>query len=261
MSKQSVGIFDSGVGGLSCAAPFAKLMPGENIIYFGDTKNAPYGVRPLEEVQQLALSIADFLCAQDVKLLAIACNTITVAALDKIRKAHPEIPVLGTIEPASKAAVKEGGNIGVIATPLTIESGAYEKEIKKLDPYAKVFSLACPKLVPLIEAGHVNDALIEEIVSEYLDEFVSRYMIDTLILGCTHFPLIDKLIKRLYPGIVTISSSGELAKAAAEYLSKEVQSASPAEYLFYASRLDQNFEKMAAFACPGLKYKTMQHVL
>lgn len=223
MNNKYIGVFDSGVGGLTVVKSILDSMPNENIIYFGDTAHVPYGTRTKDDIIRLALNNADFLSSFDIKAIVIACNTVDSNAHNIIEDAYT-VPVFGIIEPAAKKAVEatRNGKIGVIATNATIESGAYEQNIKALKPDAEVFSVACPKLVPLIEQCKFRkgDPEIEEALEEYLIP-LREEGIDTLVLGCTHYPLIKDIALEILPDAVMVSSSDAETEALRTALEKE----------------------------------------
>lgn len=209
-----IGIFDSGIGGLTVVRSIIELLPNENIIYFGDTKNCPYGIKGKDEIIRLALEDAKFLNTFDLKALVIACNTADSVASKSIKEAF-DLPVYGVVSPASKKAAQETKNnkIGVIATGATINSESYLREISNTNKDAEIIQVACPKLVPLVEAGKFTKDYPEtiEAVHEYLDPLKEKG-IDTLVLGCTHYPLLLDLIKEIMPNTNIISSSEAIAK-------------------------------------------------
>ncbi|MBX5437845.1 MAG: glutamate racemase [Alicyclobacillaceae bacterium] len=208
-SDQPIGVFDSGIGGLTVAAAIAEALPNERIFYFGDTARCPYGDRSVDEVVSFSRQVLDFLYALGVKMLVVACNTATAAALPALRSRYP-VPVLGVVEPGARAAVAASsrGRIGVIGTAVTIRSGAYEQSIKNIMPDAQVWSLACPSLVPLVERGEWSGQAVEEEVRRALAPL--RWVdLDTLILGCTHYPLLQGVIQRAMGNGVRLISSAE----------------------------------------------------
>ena len=225
MSKNSyIGIFDSGIGGLTVAKNIVKSLPNENIIYFGDTAHVPYGTKSKRQITQYVLNDVKFLNMFDIKAVVIACNTADSVAKDKLIHTYPDLPVFGVVEPASELAAKttKNGRIGVIATKATTDSQAYNKAIAKAAPEAEVFSTACPLLVPLVENEryHRGDKVTEMVLKEYLDPLI-ELDIDTLVLGCTHYPLLQGIIQELYPELNVISSSA----AAADRLKETLASA------------------------------------
>ncbi|SFJ43055.1 glutamate racemase [Thermoflavimicrobium dichotomicum] len=204
-----IGILDSGVGGLTVAKEVMRQLPRETIYYFGDTLRCPYGPRTMSEVRKFTFEIIRFLQQFPLKALLIACNTATAAALEEVRN-ELSIPVLGVIEPGARAAIKvtRHGQIGVIGTQGTIKSKAYEKALADLHPSLTVHSLACPTLAPLVESGGHHSPRAFEVVAEALKPFQDKQM-DTLILGCTHYPLLADLIGQVMGEEVKIISSAE----------------------------------------------------
>ena len=194
MDNRPVGVFDSGVGGLTVLREISRQLPHEKVIYFGDTARVPYGDRDPMQVVDFSRQIVRFLRTHDVKAVVIACNTATAPSLPYLRSEN-DIPVIGVIEPGARGAVAatENGRIGVIATSGTIKSGQYPKHILEIDPSLEVFPLACPRFVPLIEAGRTHEPETAAIVHEYISQLTARD-IDTLVLGCTHYPLLRDLI-------------------------------------------------------------------
>lgn len=211
--KQPIGMIDSGVGGLTVAKEVMRQLPNEKIIYLGDTARCPYGPRTTREVKKFTWELTTFLLEKNIKMLVIACNTATAAALDEIRK-ELTIPVIGVINPGARAAIKRTRNyrVGIIGTVGTVKSGAYEKALKSLNSRLFVSSHACPKFVPLVESGEYDGPIAEKIVEEALKPLLDQNL-DTLILGCTHYPLLGPLIKNVMGETVNvISSGGETAR-------------------------------------------------
>jgi len=211
--RQPIAILDSGVGGLTVAKEVMRQLPRERIVYFGDTGRAPYGPRPAEEVIRFTREIVDFLARFDPKLIVVACNTATAYALEAIRPLV-KAPVVGVILPGARAAVRRTatGTVGVIGTEGTIRSGAYERVLKALSPRIEVVSLACPMFVPIVERGAFRTSETYRIVAETLAP-LRRPAIDTLILGCTHYPfLADAISAAMGPDIALISSAEETAR-------------------------------------------------
>ena len=197
MDNRPIGIFDSGVGGLTAVRQLRQAAPNESIVYFGDNLRAPYGDRTAEDIRFLSRRNARFLRAKDVKAIIVACNTSTANAMDLLAADNADIPIVGTVGAASAAAVSatKTGRIGVIATATVIRSGIYERSIRALLPGAEVLSVPCPKLVPLIETGHgsLGDPELAAALEEYLAP-IRDMDADTLVLGCTHYPLISDAI-------------------------------------------------------------------
>ncbi|MBA4537488.1 glutamate racemase [Bacillus aquiflavi] len=207
--EQPIGIIDSGVGGLTVAKEVIRQLPYEQIFYVGDTARCPYGPRQSEEVKQFTWEMTQYLLEKNIKMLVIACNTATAVVLDEIRN-QLAIPVLGVIHPGSRAAIRltTNLNIGVIGTEGTVKSAAYTKTLKSINNRVNVESLACPKFVPLVESGEINGTIAKKIVTATLQP-IKKKEIDTLILGCTHYPLLEPLIKEEMGDKVSIISSGE----------------------------------------------------
>ncbi|MDP3733581.1 MAG: glutamate racemase [Candidatus Daviesbacteria bacterium] len=209
MNNLPIGVFDSGIGGLTVAKEIIKLLPNESIIYLGDTARVPYGTRSKEVVIKFALELVKFLLKRKVKVLVVACNTISALALSEIEKIST-VPVVGVVLPAVAEAVKATRNkrIGVIGTQGTIGSQVYEREIKKIDPYVEVFSVGCPLFVPLAEEGLHNHKAAKLVAEDYLDEIV-KAQVDTLILGCTHYPLLLETIRETVGPSITLVDSAK----------------------------------------------------
>lgn len=219
---KAVGILDSGVGGLTVVEEFFRQLPHENIVYFGDTERMPYGPRPRDEVRQFAMEIIDFLNTQEVKQIVVACNSATAAGISYYQK-KLKIPITGVIEPGARAALKvtRNGHIGVIGTHGTIESGAYEKDLLRLNPDVKVTSKACPLLVLIVENNLIKTSEARRVTEEYLNP-LKNAGIDTLILGCTHYPLMADIIQDVMGKDVTlISSAKEIARESKALFNKE----------------------------------------
>lgn len=212
--KRPIGVIDSGVGGLTVAKEIMLLLPGENIIYLGDNARCPYGSRTEQEIVEFTLEIVNYLLVQNIKALVIACNTITAYALQILRK-KLSIPVLGVIQPGARTALSETktNHLGVIGTEATIRSKAYENALLAMDARVKSTNLACPQFVPLVESGDFQGDEVDSIVQSSLQEIRSDKNIDTLILACTHFPLLEESIHRvLGKSIKLISPSKETAR-------------------------------------------------
>ncbi len=207
-----VGIFDSGIGGLTVARAIARRLPHESTIYLGDTARLPYGPKSPETVRRYAREITDWLLAQGVKAVVVACNTATAHALDELRRATP-VPVIGVIEPGARAAVAATRNstVGVIGTAGTIGSGAYRRALLALRPALDVVEQACPLFVPLVEEGWTDRAATRAIAEEYLAPLKDS-AIDVLVLGCTHYPVLAPLLADIMgPGVTLIDSGEETA--------------------------------------------------
>jgi glutamate racemase len=211
--NQPIGIIDSGVGGLTVAKEVMRQLPNETIFYLGDTARCPYGPRTAEEVKKFTWEMAAFLMNYNIKMLVIACNTATAVVLEELQDMLP-IPVVGVIQPGSRAALKHSqiGKIGILGTIGTVNSKAYDKAIHSINDSIEVTSLACPKFVPLVESGEYESRWAVEIVNETLME-MKKEPIDTLILGCTHYPLLQPIIQNVMgPEVKVINSGDETAR-------------------------------------------------
>ncbi|HDH34124.1 MAG TPA: glutamate racemase [Nitrospirae bacterium] len=222
MDKRPIGIFDSGIGGLTVLKEIVAQLPGEDTIYLGDTARVPYGIRSSSTVIRYSYQNADFLAMQGIKILVVACNTVSAVAIEKLR-GRLSIPVVGVIEPGAMAASKVSarGSIGVIGTVATVESGAYQRVLKQLIPDVDITARACPLFVPLVEEGWTDGNIARNIVRTYLKS-LRRHKVDTLVLGCTHYPLLKDLIGE-YMGeeTVLIDSAVETAKETERVLKSE----------------------------------------
>jgi glutamate racemase len=240
-----IGVFDSGIGGLTVAREIMRQLPHERIIYFGDTARVPYGPKSPETVRRYAREITGFLRDEGVKAVVVACNTATAHALDALRAEQP-VPVIGVVEPGARAAVAatSGRRIGVIGTVGTIASGAYERAIRALAPDAAIVTRPCPLFVPLIEEGWVDKEASRLIAAEYLGPVADAH-IDTLVLGCTHYPLLKPLLaEELGTGVRLIDSAEETAAETARTLAAEglrAPAASPGWRRFIASDAPEQF--------------------
>jgi glutamate racemase len=216
-----IGVFDSGVGGLTVLAEIRDRLPYEHTVYFGDTARVPYGVRDPAEVREFAFEIIRYLTDLDVKLIVVACNTASAVALE-LAQAEFDAPTFGVIEPGARAAAVDTINrrVGVLATQVTVESGAYRRAVRGHDAGIVVHEQACPEFVPLIEKGVVDGPELEEVARGYLDP-LTRRRVDAVILGCTHYPLISATINRILgPEVRLISSAGQTALEVGYVLSR-----------------------------------------
>ena len=208
-AAQPIGVFDSGIGGLTVVSALRALLPNESIFYLGDTARVPYGGKSAATVQRYSLEIAELLLEEKAKTVVVACNTASALALAQLEETLP-VTVTGVILPGAQAAVAKtrSGHVGVIGTRATIKSGAYEKALRALNPEVRVTARACPLLVPLIEEGWLESAITDEIIMQYLEPLLQD-KIDTLVLGCTHYPLLRRAVERLLGGEVTLVDSAE----------------------------------------------------
>jgi glutamate racemase len=217
-----IGVFDSGIGGLTVVKALHDRLPNETIVYLGDTARVPYGPKSPETVQRYALELAQMLMQKNAKALVVACNTVSSVALPLLTRKF-SVPVVGVIEPGARAALEATRNkhVGVIGTRATIRSGAYEKELRASDNNVRVSSRACPLLVPLIEEGLLDDDVTDRVIVRYLEPLVGDG-IDTLVLGCTHYPLLSAAIARLLGREITlVDSAKNCATAVQETLDRQ----------------------------------------
>lgn len=262
MNNQPIGFLDSGVGGFSVVKEVMKRLPKENLIFIGDSARNPYGSKTMEEVLQYTTELTQFLLSKNIKMLVIACNTATVAALDALQTAL-DIPVIGVIEPGSRAAVTQTKNhvIGVIGTQGTIQSEAHKKQISMMSKCSTVFSVASPKLVELVEKNEFKSEFAKDVIAGELSVF-KESDIDTLLLGCTHYPLLQSLIyDYLGEKVTLIDPSIETAETIEKYLSAHGllnQSDEPAEYIFYTTGAKNTFEEVAVNWLPGRVFSVNQ---
>lgn len=223
MQNQPIGIFDSGLGGLTAVSEIQKLMPHEDYIYFGDTARIPYGTRSTEVIKKYSLQDCRFLISKGVKAILVACGTVSSNALDLLQKSF-SLPIIGVIEGAAKrtAEIVEAGNgiAAVLGTNATVNSGAFKKAIEKINPHITVISKSCPMFVPLVENGHTskNDIAANAIANEYLSE-IAEQKPAAVILGCTHYPLLSDILGSILTRSVLISSGSEAAALLKEKLS------------------------------------------
>ena len=188
MDNRPIGFFDSGLGGLTCIPHMMRDLPEEKIIYFGDTARTPYGSKAANTIRNFSMEIADFLVKSGVKMIVIACNTVSATCVEDLRRKFPQIPILGIIDPAAKAVAdscKDGSRVGIIGTKVTINSGAYKKAIQAHNPKLEIFETACPAFVPLIEEGIIENDIMDLTIQYYMDDFIRDNDIDTVVLGCT----------------------------------------------------------------------------
>ncbi len=253
-----VGVFDSGVGGLTVAREIIRQIPEERIIYFGDTARLPYGSKSRDTIIRYSRQIIRFLRTKEVKAIVIACNTASSYALDTVQ-AETDIPVIGVINAGARTAVQATRNkkIGVIGTEGTIGSGIYTEVMQRMKPDIEVFGKPCPLLVPLVEEGLLHDSVTDEIASRYLSGLKGKY-IDTLVLGCTHYPLLRSTLQRLLGDEVTLVNPAYETALELRGLLKRNQleregDASPEEekYQFYVSDLADKFTSFATAILPG----------
>ncbi len=244
-ADQPIGVFDSGIGGLTVVRSLAELLPSEEIVYLGDTARLPYGTKSAETIRRFAHEDTEFLIERQVKMVIVACHSATSAALPFLKKDY-KLPIIGVIEPGARAAVKLTANrrIGVIGTPATISAGEYERAILAVDPNVRVIAKSTPLFVPLVEEGWVDRPVTHQIIAEYLTSF-KQDKVDTLLLGCTHYPLLAPALDRFFEHKVKLVDSGdETAQTAHEVLEKMKllrSSSHKGGCRFYLTDLSPNF--------------------
>lgn len=247
--RSPIGVFDSGLGGLTVFKALARRMPEESLIYFGDTAHVPYGSKSPEAIARFSRIIAIFLAKRGSKLLVVACNTSSAWALPAIRKAV-KIPVIGVIEPGARGAVgvSRGKRIGIIGTEATVKSGAYERAIKALNKTARTASAACPLFVPLVEEGWWNGTVVETVARRYLTPLKSA-RVDTVILGCTHYPYLKPVLAHVLGSRVRLIDSAEEIARETEAVLCDLGLRAPrggrGRREFYASDAPERFKRLA----------------
>lgn len=212
--QQPIGLFDSGVGGLTVLREMYRQMPTESLLYFADSARLPYGKRSPQEILLFVREILDWMCARNVKMIIMACNTSSALALETVRKEY-DVPILGVILPGAKAAVKQGKRIGVIATSATVKSHAYRQAIQEINPQTQVWEIACPEFVRSIEQNQLYTDYTRQVARQYLAPLIDE-QIDTLVYGCTHYRHLEKTIRSLLPDSVQIIDPAEHIVVAAE---------------------------------------------
>jgi glutamate racemase len=262
-----IGLFDSGVGGLTVLREVARQLPKESTIYFGDTARVPYGSKSRAVITRFSLEIAKFLRQEKVKMIVVACNTASAFALAELRSRF-EVPIIGVIEPGARAALAatHSGRVGVIGTEGTIESQAYSEAIHQLKKEIQVFGQACPLIVPLVEEGWLEKPVALEIVKEYLVPLLEN-QIDALVLGCTHYPLLKNLLSQVAgPKVRLIDSAEETARTVGRKLQElhlQAPAAAPLSRRFFVSDAPEKFEKTGqrflGEPIPGVKRVDVSH--
>lgn len=246
--ENPIGVFDSGIGGLTVVRELMKILPNESIIYFGDTARVPYGTKSEKTIKEYSIHNTKFLLSHKVKTIVIACNTSSAVALNEIQS-MTSLPVIGVIKPGAKAAaqITKNKRVAVIGTTATILSKAYEKEIKSIDSTIEVYGKACPLFVPIVEEGWSNHKIAELAAEEYLSE-LKKKSIDTMVLGCTHYPLLKNTIQKVVGENVALVDSGvETARVVKEILENENllnRSTLKPNYTFFVSDLPQKFKEI-----------------
>lgn len=245
--RHAIGVFDSGIGGLTVLKALTEVLPGEDFVYLGDTARAPYGTKSSEVILRYSRENTEFLLAKGIKLLVVACNTASAVALEAIAR-ETTVPVVGVIEPGARAAIKASrtGRIGVIGTEATIGSGAYTRLIRELRPKAEIYTRACPLLVPLVEEGWTDNEVAELTVEHYLRSLKTAG-IDTVLLGCTHYPLLaDAIARVLGPAVRLVDSASATAAAVRELLAarKLLSAAGKGARSFFVTESPDRFVKV-----------------
>jgi len=251
MDPRPIGVFDSGVGGLTVFQALERALPGESLVYLGDTARVPYGTKSAETVVRYALEATQFMLRRGVKMLVVACNTASSVAIEAVER-EAGLPVLGVILPGARRAAElsGGGTIGVIGTRATVGSGAYERAIRARRPEAKVISHACPLFVPLAEEGWTNNEIAEQVAETYLRPFKAGG-VDTLVLGCTHYPLLHEVIgKVMGEGVRLVDSAESTAEEARQALesNRALAAGAPAErveHRFFVTDAPEPFQVVA----------------
>ena len=252
LREAPIGVFDSGIGGLTVAREIMRQIPEERIVYFGDTARVPYGSKSGKTIIRYSCQIARFLKTRGVKVIVVACNTASAYALEALQQ-EMDIPVIGVVRPGARVAAREsiGGNIGVIGTAATVGSHIYQKYIQSLRPEAQVFEKACPLFVPLVEEGWRKDPVTRIVAERYLQEMKER-KVDTLILGCTHYPLLRSMVADIMgPDVVLVNPAYETAMELKQLLrreNRENRGGSKIEENPYEFFVSDQAEKFRAFA-------------
>lgn len=250
VDRRAVGVFDSGVGGLTVLHECLVQLPHEDFVYFGDTANFPYGPKQLSEVRRLAFRAASALVGLAVKLIIVACNSAAAAALPQLQASF-STPIVGVVTPGARAAVQatSGRRVGVMATEATVRSNAYQNALQSLDAGLEVFAVPCPRLAPLIQNGDVFSEEVENAAREYVAP-LKEAKVDTVILGCTHYPLITPMLRRLFgPHVTLINSAEEMAKEVGELMIRKGignEEGREGDYRFYASGDPGEFKEVGA---------------
>lgn len=252
MDNRAIGVFDSGLGGLTGLRELARLLPHEHLVYFGDTARVPYGTRSRDTIISYAREDVAFLERFDLKAILIACGTVSTTAMDVLTKEY-STPLFGVVQPAAKQAAARTKNrkIGLIGTAATVRSGAFEREIKQLRPDVEIFAQACPLFVPLVENGRFlpDDPVVQLVVEEYLEP-IRAQQVDVLVLGCTHYPLLAQAVAAyMGPSVTLIDTGAASAGALCAYL-EEYQlltaRSEPGEHRFFASDSEEDFTRLAS---------------
>lgn len=245
VNNKPIGIFDSGMGGLSVASCIIKALPNESIAYFADFLHVPYGEKPYEQIKAYAATISKYLVSKNVKIIVTACNLSSAVAIDDIKSLFPTIPIIGMIKPGAKAACDAASDkpIGILATTGTIKSNAYEDAIKQINKNIKVFGVACPEFVPLVEKGMTHTTEAYKAAEKYVRPLLEKDC-KTIVLGCTHYPFLIDAIKEVTADATIIDPAHEVTKTVMDTLSKTdaLANTKNALHSFYASAKNDNFQ-------------------
>lgn len=247
MDNRPIGIFDSGIGGLTVMKEIAEQLPYEDIIYFGDTARVPYGTRSKETIIKYTFQCINFLVSKNIKLVVIACNTATAAALEAVQK-HFDIPIIGVVEPGVVTAIESTNNkkIGIIGTTSTINSNAYQQSIRRQLPDAEVIGVSCPLFVPIVEEGWQDTEVAKLTAEKYLLE-LHEHEIDTMVLGCTHYPILKYTISKVMRDVTLINPAFETAKTVKALIKNSnlnTESGTPPKQEFYVSDDPEKFRRI-----------------
>lgn len=261
MSEQPVGFFDSGLGGLTVLRASHELLPDESTVYLGDTARTPYGPKGKRTVLRYARECAEFLCQHDIKMLVVACNTASALALEELQQ-ELSIPVIGTVERASQLAVEAtaSGRIGVIGTEATISSEVYDQALHDLDPGLMIQSTPCPLFVPVVEQGMFSGEIVDKLVELYLTS-LKNLDIDTVVLGCTHYPLLKNAIQKfLGEGVNVVECSNAVAEHVGDVLAGrgELSSKAKGQQSYYVTDEVSQFKQLAALLMGGRQMEVVK---
>ena len=251
MDNRAIGFFDSGLGGLTTIPYLREKLPNERVVYFGDTARTPYGSKTPKTIRAFSREISDFLVSQNVKMIVIACNTVTATCLEDLQSRY-DIPVVGIIDPTAELVARTCSplnRVGVIGTKVTVGSHSYRDHIARYDDEIQIFECACPAIVPLVEEGFIGSDVMDLTLQYYLDAYMLENRLDTLILGCTHYPLVRSAIHRLYPNLRIIDPSEVVIDRVRKQLTEtdslaEAEGEDKPENIFYASDLSDIFVNM-----------------
>lgn len=248
MDERPIGVFDSGIGGLTVLKEIVRILPDEDVVYFGDTARIPYGNKSLETVTKFAFQNTRFLTSKNVKAIVIACNTASAFSMEKVRESF-DVPVIGVISPGANAAVRatRNGRIGIIGTEGTVGSKAYERAIRKINPECEIFAHSCPLFVHLVEEGWSGSKVSYMVAEEYLEP-LKKHGIDSLVMGCTHYPLLKKVIRDIMgTDVALINPAEETARALKAVLEErkiENKQGRKAAYRYYVSDNPDKFSRV-----------------